>query len=101
MAWQMPTADQWLLLLAIALCSIAMHFTMVKAYSLAPVVTLMPFDFMRLVYTALLAYVFFGETSDAMTWIGSAIIVGSVAVMAKRDTKATTQARTSGKLPAE
>ena len=85
--WQMPTAHVWMLLFGISLCSIVMHFTMVSAYARAPVVTLMPFDFMRLVYTSLLAYVIFGETSDLATWIGAAVIIASAVFIAGRDTK--------------
>lgn len=86
--WQAPTLADWGVLFIIALCSIAMHFTMARAYFLTPVVTLMPFDFMRLIYTTLFAYLLFGETSDFMTWVGAAIIIGSAVFIARRDAKA-------------
>lgn len=86
--WQWPTTGDWGVLGIIALCSILMHFTMARAYFLTPVVTLMPFDFMRLIYTSLLAYLLWGETSDAMTWLGAAIIIGSAVFIARRDAKA-------------
>lgn len=76
--WQMPTSQEWLQVLVIALCSIFMHFTMVRAYALASVVSLMPLDFMRLVYTSLIAYLLFDETSDLYTWVGAAVIIGGV-----------------------
>lgn len=82
--WQWPTPHTWLMIVGIALCSLLMHFTLVKAYSLAPLVTLMPLDFMRLVFTSLLAYFVFGETSDWITWVGSAIIIGSAVFIAPR-----------------
>lgn len=85
--WQWPSLNGWLIMFFIAFSSIIMHFTMAKAYSLAPVVTLMPFDFTRLIITALLAYVIFGETSDSLTWIGAAIIVMSAALIAHRDVR--------------
>ncbi len=86
--WQWPSAHGWLVLTGIAGCSILMHFSMAKAYSLAPVTSLMPFDFMRLVYTCLFAYIVFGETSDLITWVGAAIIVASAALIARRDARA-------------
>ena len=88
MHWQMPTLHTWGVLGIIACCSIVMHFTMARAYALAPVVTLMPFDFMRLISTAMFAYFLFGETSDAMTWLGASIIIASAVYMARRDVKA-------------
>lgn len=84
--WQTPTPHEWLLICGIAFFSICMHFTMVKAYALVPVVTLMPFDFMRLVYTSILAYFVFHETSDLYTWLGAAIIVASVVIVSKKKT---------------
>ncbi len=87
MHWQMPSLNAWLVLVFIALCSIAMHFSMARAYALAPVVTLMPFDFTRLISASLFAYFLFGETSDWVTWVGAAVIVASAAVMARRDVK--------------
>lgn len=85
--WHWPDAQGWLALLAICIFSILMHFTMVKAYSLAPVVTLMPLDFMRLVYVSIFAYIFFGETSDWLTWAGAAIIIGSATFIPPRGLK--------------
>lgn len=86
--WQMPSLHAWVVLGFIACASIIMHFSMARAYSLAPVVTLMPFDFTRLITTALFAYLLFGETSDRTTWLGAAIIIASAVAMARRDVKA-------------
>ncbi len=87
MHWQWPHGWQWLTLLGIACCSLLMHLSMVKAYSLAPVVSLLPLDFTRLVYTSALAWLVFGETSDILTWVGAAIILTSAALMARADAK--------------
>lgn len=77
--WQMPTVGEWWLLLGIAACSVVMHFTLVSAYARAPVVTLLPLDFTRLIYATLLGYLFFGETTDWVTCVGAAVIlVGAV-----------------------
>jgi drug/metabolite transporter (DMT)-like permease len=86
--WQTPSLHDFLVLLGMACCSIVMHFSMARAYSLAPVVTLMPFDFTRLITTALFAYVLFGEVSTWHSWLGASIIVMSAVIMARRDVKA-------------
>lgn len=86
--WQWPDGRLWMLLGAIAVFSTFAHWSLVKAYSLARVVQIMPFDFTRLVFTALFAYLAFGETSDLMTWLGAAIIVASAVAIARRDAKA-------------
>lgn len=86
--WRMPSLEYWGVLVLIACCSIIMHFSMARAYFLVPVVKLMPFDFMRLIYTALFTYVLFGQTSGLHVWVGAAIIVASAAFIARRDAKA-------------
>ncbi len=89
--WQMPDAQAWAILGFIACCSIIMHFSMAKAYSLAPVTRLMPLDFTRLISTALFAWLMFGETSDFLTWVGAAIIIASAMLGSRanrRDAKA-------------
>lgn len=86
--WAMPSLHVWAVLVVIAICSLIMHISMVRAYALAPLVTLMPFDFTRLISTALFAYLLFGETSDITTWLGAAIIIASAAFMARRDIRA-------------
>lgn len=85
--WAPPGIHAWAVLVVIAMCSLTMHLTMVRAYQLAPLVTLMPFDFTRLISTAIFAYLLFGETSDMATWIGAAIIIASAVIMARRDLK--------------
>ncbi|MFZ4541458.1 MAG: DMT family transporter [Rickettsiales bacterium] len=85
--WEWPSLHAWGVLLLIACCSIIMHFSMARAYSLAPVVTLMPFDFTRLITTALFAYLLFGEGTETRSWLGAAIIILSAIAMARRDVK--------------
>lgn len=86
--WTMPSTKAWGLMVLIALFSSMAHGALVKAYSLANVVELMPFDFLRLIFTAIFAYVVFHETSDPYTWLGAAIIIGSAVYIARRDAKA-------------
>ncbi len=65
------------LLVAITVSSTLAQLSMVSAFSRAPMVVLMPFDFMRLVFTAILAYMVFGERLDIWTALGATVIVGS------------------------
>lgn len=83
--WSWPNAPQLLLLAVVALASTSAHWFLVKAYSLCDVVKLMPFDFARLIFTAIFAWLFFHETSDAQSWLGASVIVASAFVIARRD----------------
>ncbi len=86
--WQVPSLHAVVIMLVIACCSIVMHFSMARAYSLAPVVSLMPFDFTRLISTTAFAYLLFGEKSDAVSWIGAGVILAAAVYIARRDVKA-------------
>ncbi len=92
--WQTPSGYHLLMVLGVALASTGAHIALVNAYARADVVILMPFDFFRLVFTALFAYIAFGETADGWTWVGAAIIVSSAAYIAYREARIKQQAPT-------
>jgi drug/metabolite transporter (DMT)-like permease len=71
----------------IAITSTLAHFLLARAYTLAPVSTLMPFDFSRLIFASIFAYYLFGETLDRWTFAGAAIIVASTFYIAHRERK--------------
>ena len=82
-----PTAHQLWLVLLVAFLSTSAHLLMARAYIRAEMVMLMPFDFSRLVFTAIMAYAVFGETLDAPTVAGSLVIVASTVYIAHREAK--------------
>ena len=86
--WQWLNWEQAALILFVALASTAAHWCLVTAYSLADIVKLMPFDFTRLIFTAILAYFFFGEVSTSETWLGAGIIIAAAVAIARRDARA-------------
>jgi drug/metabolite transporter (DMT)-like permease len=85
--WKAFTLPQLGLAFVIALCSTAAHLLLARAFMRADLVVLMPFDFTRLIFTAALAYPFFGEMVDIHTIAGSAVIVISTAYIAHREAR--------------
>ena len=85
--WHWITLEDGLLIFFIAFTSTIAHWCLVSAYSLADIVKLMPFDFTRLIFTAILAYLFFDEVSGSETWIGAGIIIAAAVAIAHRDAK--------------
>jgi drug/metabolite transporter (DMT)-like permease len=63
----------WVLMVTVS--SMIAHLLVVRAFQLCDMVVLMPFDFTRLLFTALLAWWWFGETLDMMTLLGGMLIV--------------------------
>lgn len=76
----------WLVFL-IALFSTIAHLLLVQAFRRADMVVLMPFDFTRLLFVAVLAYVLFGETMDESTAMGALAIVASTVYIAHREAR--------------
>lgn len=87
MNWQTPSMTMLLLTFGVAVASTGAHICLVQSYARADVVLLMPFDFFRLVFTAIFAYIAFGEVADRWTWMGGAIIVASAAYIAHREAR--------------
>lgn len=83
--WQPITMLQAALIVGIASVSVIAHLLMVSAFTRASMVLLMPLDFTRLIFTALLAHFTFHEILDRWTAIGSAIIIASTAYICYRE----------------
>jgi drug/metabolite transporter (DMT)-like permease len=81
--WTAPTAGQWLLLaLQGALGALNMGLV-TRAFSLAEASLIVPIDFLRLPIVAALAFVIFGQTVPATTWIGGTVIFAATLIMAR------------------
>ncbi len=83
--WQSPDLEGWVGLATIGVASTLVQYGLTKAYSLADVTVLLPFDFMRLVFTALIAYVIFGDMLDGVAFIGAGMILASTLYIAHRE----------------
>ena len=75
------------LVFLIALFSTVAHLFLIQAFVRADMVVLMPFDFTRLLFVAVFAYLLFGEIMDGYTALGALIIVGSTAYIAHREAR--------------
>jgi len=75
--WQSITQNQLMLLVLLAVLDMINFSTVTRAYRLADISVLMPFDFSRLVFSSIFAYIVFGETLNIWVAFGSGIIVYS------------------------
>jgi drug/metabolite transporter (DMT)-like permease len=53
------------------------HYMVARAFTNAPANIISPFQYVQLIGSVVVGYVFFGEFPDVLTWIGAAIIVAS------------------------
>jgi drug/metabolite transporter (DMT)-like permease len=61
----------------------------VRAYAAADAVAVVPFDFSRLIFAALIGASLFGEEPDAWTWIGAAVIFGATLTVVRSKARQT------------
>lgn len=99
-SWPSPAGLAWLVALG-ALGTLS-HLSMARALGAADASVCAAFEFLRLPYAALLAWVFFSEPTDAWTWIGAAVIAGSTLYVVHREAQLARRApeRVSGGRPA-
>ncbi len=87
-AWGTPTSPWlWGVLAAGILAGSTRSFADIKAYDLGEAGFLAPFSFLRLIFVAVGAYLLFGETPDAQTWLGATLIVGASVATALREAR--------------
>jgi len=83
--WIWPHWEDFLLLAPLGLSATLAHLALARAFAAADASALMPFDYARLPFIALFAFVLFGEVAEVWTWIGAAIIAGSAIYVARRE----------------
>lgn len=85
--WTWPTGDIWWILPLVGLCAATAQISISKAFSQAETTAIMPIDFTRLLFAAVIGYIFFDETPDIYTFIGASIILSSAVYAAHREAK--------------
>ena len=102
--WRMPDPGGWLLLIAIGILGTLSWLTQTRAYFLIDASAVVPFEFLRLPFAALVAYLWFAEVPSVWTWLGGALIFGATVYITEREarlarTRAAAAARDTGPLP--
>ena len=80
----MPLQDLAMVLL-IAILAIAAMSLLIRAYTLADAAVIAPMQYSQIIWATLFGWLFFGESSDAMTFVGAGIIIASGAYIVLRE----------------
>lgn len=83
--WKWPEGTQWGWLLFAALTGTLGQFSLAKAFAYAETSIVLPFDFAKIIWSASLAYLFFGEYVSVYTWVGATVIFGGACYVAIRE----------------
>ena len=85
--WINPTIEQIIILFFISFSGTLAQTLMNSAFKYGEVAMLIPFDFLRLIWSALLGYTLFFETPELTLWLGGILILGSTSYIAWREMK--------------
>lgn len=83
--WVPMTADAWMLAVALGLLGTVGHLCMTRSLATADASFVMPFDYARLPFVAVVGFVLFAELPDAWTWTGAVVITGAALYVARRE----------------
>jgi len=83
--WTQPTFSEFVILAFIGILLSTAHYAWMKALTLADISALEPINFTRLVWGALLGFLFFDEVPTIWVWVGGLMIVTSTSYVARRE----------------
>lgn len=75
--WSAPAPTAWGLLLVLGVTATITHFMITIAFKTTQASILAPFQYLEIISATLLGYLVFGDFPDALTWLGTAIILSA------------------------
>ncbi|PCJ31404.1 MAG: hypothetical protein COA93_10970, partial [Alphaproteobacteria bacterium] len=88
--WQWPSGAQWIYIVLMGGLAATAHICLAKALSKADLSAIMPIDFSRIIFAAILGITLFGDLLNIWTFLGGGIILASAAYTAHRERKKNT-----------
>jgi drug/metabolite transporter (DMT)-like permease len=83
--WSWPALSDWPFVIGMGLAGTVGHVCWTRAISICDASVVVPFDYLRLVFTIIIGILAFAEQPDRYTLIGSAIIVLAGIYIARRE----------------
>lgn len=83
--WVPLSLEMWLVGIAMGIAGAVSHVFLTRSFAVAELTVVLPFDYARLPFVAVIGYLAFGQVSDAFTWIGAGIIAASAIYIAHRE----------------
>ncbi len=85
--WQWPNGTQLLLLMLLGVLGSIGQVLFTEAFRHADTGVVMPLEFTKLIFAAILGFMIFGQIPDFYTWLGGSIIFASTCYIAYREHK--------------
>ena len=75
--WEWPSLSQLFMFLMIAIAGTLVHWFLNEALKRAEISALLPLDYLRLIWSVSMGFIFFNELPQAGLWFGAALILGA------------------------
>ena len=75
--WQWPNLSQLFMFLMIAIAGTLVHWFLNEALKRSEISALLPLDYLRLIWSVSMGFIFFNELPHAGLWFGAALILGA------------------------
>ena len=85
--WTAPTLEEFGLLMAMGLFGVGAHSCFIRGYAMAEATAMAPYDYSRLIFSAIAGFIIFDQLPDAWGVTGAAIIVGSTFYITLREAR--------------
>ncbi|MGH7852609.1 MAG: DMT family transporter [Candidatus Binatia bacterium] len=86
--WTWPTFNDLLLMLGVGFFATLNQRFLSRAYAAADATAVLPFEFARLPFAAIIGFFVFHELPDFWAWVGGAVIFSASLYMVRRETRA-------------
>ncbi len=99
--WEMPQGITWLWLACVGAAATGGHLCFNRAMVNADASAVLPYEYTRLIFVALIGFFLFSEVPDVWTWVGSLVIFGAGIYIANREIAAREAGRKTRSTAAE
>ena len=93
--WEWPTLQQLIMFLFIAVAGTLVHWFLNEALKRADITALLPLDYLRLIWSVSLGFIFFNEIPHIGLWLGAALILGASTYIGIRQARKKEQLHTN------
>lgn len=85
--WEWPSLELWGTAILFGTVGTLGHFCLTRAISIADATSVIPFDYLRLPFVAIIAFIAYGETADIWVWLGGGLIAAGAFYNAHRESQ--------------
>lgn len=83
--WEWPPWELWPWIVGMGALGSIGHMCYIRAFALADASAVMPYDYTRMVFAAVIGYFAFAEVPDVWTFVGAVVIASAALYIARRE----------------